>query len=234
MLLLTLFLTVDVAIVGLHLLLKLFGTPAGEHFDLGVDRSYGEMLMYIKLGWISVLAFLLARRRRSPIFAAVALGSLVILLEDALILHERIGWHLNTRVLDEIPALNGIGILSVQLGEMLWLGALSILIGLIFIVAYFRADARDRRDALSIGVFFAAVAFLAVVVDTVHSLFALGSFGDLVFTVLEDGGELIALSPAVALTFALVSTSLRTEGSGQESVEISETDLSGRSPRQRG
>lgn len=232
-LLLALFLAVDVAIVGLHLALKLIGTPAGDHFDLGVDRSYGEMLMYIKLGWISALAFLLARRRRSPVFASLALGSLILLLEDALILHERIGWHLRSWILELIPGLNGLGILSLQIGELLWLGALTIVIGCSFVVSVLRADPVDRRDALSIGVFFAAVAFFAVVVDTVHSLFAFGSVGDLVFTVIEDGGELIALSPAVALSFALVSTSRGVKSVDQDSTAISETALSDRRPRQR-
>lgn len=222
-LLLTLFLAADVVIVVLHLTLKLFGILAGDHFDLGVDRSYGEMLMYLKLGWITMLAVQLARRRRSALFAALAFGSLVLLLEDAFIVHERIGWHLNPWVLETIPALEGVGILSVQIGELLWLAVIGLVVGIAFVVTFVRADPRDRRDALSIVVFFAAVAFLAVVVDTVHSLFAFGSVGDLVFTVIEDGGELIVLSPAVALAFALASTATRGENDDRDDVDRSAT-----------
>lgn len=203
--LLWLFLLVDIVLLGLHLSATLIGAPGGVHFDLGVDRAYSEMLMYLKFGWITVLCALLARRRRAPVFVAVALGSLVLLVEDALILHERIGWILNDRVLQSLPGLAGRGILSVQIGELLWLGAIGVVILLVFVLSYRRADARDRRDAVSIALFFGVLAIFAVVVDTVHSLFALGSVGDIVFTVLEDGGEMLALTPAVALAFALAT-----------------------------
>ena len=121
-----------------------------------------------------------------------------------------------------------------QVGELLWLGLLTVIIGTGFIIAFVRAEARDRRDALSVAVFFVVLAFFALVVDTVHSFFPLGSVGDAVFTFIEDGGELVAMTPATALIFALVLTATRSAGGeGQPSTTISETDLSGRSPRHR-
>ena len=234
-LLLVLLFVIDFVILVLHLALKLFGVPGGEHFDLGVDRSYGEMLMYLKFGWIAILCIVLARIRRASVFAMLALGSFILLVEDAVILHERIGWHLNTVILETVPALEGRGILSVQLGELLWLGGLGVLILIGFIISFRRANVRDRKDALSIALFFAVLAFFAVIVDTVHSFFGFGSVGDTIFTFIEDGGELVALTPATALAFALVLTSLREQrkSASQLSTTISETDLSGRSPRQR-
>ncbi|WP_309129073.1 hypothetical protein [Microbacterium sp.] len=227
-LLLALLLVVDAAVIALHLAYTLLGVPAGVHFDLGVDRSYGEFLLYIKFGWIALLCALLARRRRSAAFAAVAAGSLMLLLEDALILHERVGWALEPVVLRAAPGLAGLGILSVQVGELLWLATLALTISTVFLISWRRAGARDRRDALSIVVFFAVMGFFAVVVDTAHSPFALGSAGDMIFTVLEDGGEIVALTPAVALAFSLALTSLNAV---QGSTVTSPTSLSGLSPR---
>ncbi|MEJ1088338.1 hypothetical protein WDU99_08420 [Microbacterium sp. Mu-80] len=208
-LLLVMLVLVDLAVIALHLAYTLLGVPAGVHFDLGVDRSYGEFLLYIKFGWIAVLGVVLARRRRAAVFAAIAAGSLVLLLEDALILHERIGWHLNERILAALPGLSGWGILSVQLGELLWLGVVAVVVATLFVISYLRAGTDDRRDAAGIVLFFAVLVFFAVVVDTVHSLFALGSLGDVIFTVIEDGGEIVALTPAVALAFALATDSAR-------------------------
>lgn len=201
---LLLLLLLDVAVLALHLTYTLFGVPGGVHFDLGVDRSYGEFLLYIKFGWIAVLGFVLARRRGAPIFAVLGVISLVVLLEDALIVHERVGRLLDPVVLRALPELSGLGILSVQIGELLWLGALAVAIGAAFFVCFRRASAADRRDALSIAVFFALVGFFAIGVDTVHSLFPFGSTGDVVLTLIEDGGEIVALTPAVAVTLALV------------------------------
>lgn len=224
---------VDAAIIALHLSSKILGVPGGDHFDLGVDRSYGEILTYVKLAWIAVLAFILARRRAAMIFTAVGVAGIVLLLEDALILHERLGWYLNERVLEAFPALSGLGIMSVQIGELMWLCVPGVAMLVLFVVGYRRAAASERRDALSIAVFFAVVAFFAIVVDTVHSLFAMESLGDLVFTVLEDGGELVALTPAVALTFALTmevlgradrSSEDRTEGNSDDAVVDEDAD----------
>lgn len=206
LLLLVLFLLVDIGLVALHLLVGV-GASGLPHYHLGVDRSYSEAVIYIKLGWITVLALLLARRRHTPVFAALALGSLLLLIEDAFTLHEQIGWHLNGWVLATFPALGTFGLLSFQVGELLWLGALGTVILGMFVVGYVRADARDRCDALSIAVFFGIVAFFAVVVDTIHSFSAPGSLSDAILTLVEDGGELIALSPAVALAFALAAES---------------------------
>ncbi|UNK71980.1 hypothetical protein [Microbacterium sp. H1-D42] len=229
-LLLVLLLLVDVMVLVLHLTYTLFGVPGGMHFDLGVDRSYGEFLLYIKFGWVAVLGFVLARRRGAAIFAVIGVVSLVVLLEDALILHERIGWALNPVILDAVPGLAGLGILSVQIGELAWLGALAAGIGIAFLLAFRRTQPDDRRDALSIAVFFVLLGFFAVGVDTVHSLFSLGSAGDIVFTLLEDGGEILALTPAVALIFALVLSAAEED---QTSITTSSTDLSERRPRQR-
>ena len=235
-LLLVLLLLVDVAVLALHLAYTFLGVPGGVHFDLGVDRSYGEFLLYIKFGWVAALGFVLARRRRAPIFAVIGVVSLVVLLEDALILHERIGWAANSVILEAVPALAGLGILSVQIGELAWLGAVALGIAIAFIIAFRRAEAADRRDALGIAVFFVLLGLFAVGVDTVHSLFALGSAGDIVFTLLEDGGEIVALTPAVALTFALVLSAGREDGGSREdqpSTRTSPTVLSERRPRQR-
>lgn len=204
-LLLWLLILIDLVLVGLHVFRLASGTEEGMAADLGADRSYGELLVYIKLAWIAVLAVLVARRRRSRLFVALALISVIVLLEDALSLHERVGALLAGTVRSIAPALADQGILALQIGELVWLGAVSLVIGIVFVVAYVRADRIDRADARTIAVFFLIVAVLAVGVDTVHSVFELGSTGDIVFTVVEEGGELLAFSPPVAIAFALAS-----------------------------
>lgn len=201
--LLVLFLTIDAGILLAHLSGKLIGKPDSFVFDLGADRSYGELLMYIKLAWIAMLLALVARRRRSRVLAAVAIASVVLLVEDAFLLHERVGWALEDPIANAFPALRGHGILAIQAGELMWLAVVGTSILVMFVVAYRRGSPEDRRAALSIALFFGVLAVFAVGVDTIHSFFPLGSTGDLVLTLLEDGGEVVALTPPVALAFAL-------------------------------
>lgn len=65
------------------------------------------------------------------------------------------------------------------------------------------AAARHARDATALAGFFVAFAFCAVVLDTVHSLTTMGTGLDTALTVLEDGGELVSMSPAVAFAYAI-------------------------------
>jgi hypothetical protein len=204
-LLLWLLVSIDLVLIALHLVRLVSGTEEGMAADLGADRSYGELLIYIKLAWIAALAVLVARRRGSRLFVALALISMIVLFEDALSLHERVGVLLAGTVRSIAPGFAGQGILALQIGELVWLGAVALVIGVVFIVAYRRADHPDRTDARTIAAFFLVVAVLAVGVDTVHSVFELGSTGDIVFTVIEEGGELVAFSPPVAFAFALAS-----------------------------
>ncbi len=205
LLLLVLFLTIDVLIVLTHLSQKLLGDPVQWTFDLGADRSYGEFFMYVKLVWFSIIAALIAWIRRSAVFAALGAAGLILLVEDAFLLHERMGHLLNDPLTRWLPSLGDIGILSLQLGELVWLAAAGLVVLVVFAVGYRRADGRDRADALAIAVFLGLLAVFAVVVDTIHSFFPLWTTGDLVFTVIEDGGELLSLSPVVALGFALLT-----------------------------
>jgi len=204
-LLFRLLLVADAIVILLHLSYTGFGIPGDDTFDLGVDRSYGEMLGYLKLGAIAILTTMLARRRRAPLFGAIALTCLTVLLEDALILHERLGLALAAPVGTAVPALADVGILAVQVGELVWLGGIGVILVVILVVAWVRADPHDRRDAAGILLFLAVLGVLTIGVDTVHSVFEYGSLGDQVFTVIEDGGELMALTPAFAVAFGLVT-----------------------------
>lgn len=211
--LLVLFFVVDVILIVLHVGPRAIGATVGTYTDLGVDRAYGEFIMYIKLGWTSLLCLWLARVRHSALFAILGAICAILVVEDALTVHERVGFYLSETVATVIPALSDVGILSLQVGELLWLGALSVLLLVAFVMVFRRSPGPVRRDALSLSVFLLAMAFFAVVVDTIHSLFPLGSTMDLIFTTVEEGGELMALTPLVALAFALVMRAAHAERS---------------------
>lgn len=202
-LLLVLFLITDTVLILFHLTHTLIGSPWEKAFDLGVDRSFGELLIAIKLCWILVLCLLIAWRRRSPVFVGLALVSLLVFAEDFLRLHERVGQALAPDMREAFPFLAEYGILALQAGELVWFAGISSVILIVFVAGYLKSERRDRRAALAIAAFFGVLAFFAIVVDTVHSFFHFGTTADLVLTMIEDGGEMVALSPAVALALAL-------------------------------
>lgn len=94
-------------------------------------------------------------------------------------------------------------LVALQIGELAWYAVIAAGVVTIVVLGWARSSASARADAGTLGVFFLAFAFCAVVLDSVHSLFPHGTAIDTVLTVLEDGGELVSMSPAVAFAFAL-------------------------------
>jgi hypothetical protein len=80
-----------------------------------------------------------------------------------------------------------------------------IVLGVLIILTWRRSDQASRRDAGSVMVWFAVMAVFAVGVDTLHSFFDMGTTADFLLTTIEDGGEMLALIPAVAAAFALAA-----------------------------
>ena len=89
--LLILLLIADVALILLHLCLKIFGEPSGYTFDLGAERSYGEFMNYLKMLWSGAILLLLAWRDRAAVSAVWALGCAYMLGDDWFQFHERFG-----------------------------------------------------------------------------------------------------------------------------------------------
>lgn len=197
--LLALLLLADIALIGLHLSLKIFGEPSGYTFDLGVDRGYGELVQYLKSLWAGALAALLAVRRRAAVLAAWALVCGYLLADDWFQLHERFG----AAFAERVPAL---GSLANDVGELVWTGGVGLVLLTVVAVTHVRAAARDRAVPAVLVVLFGVLVLLGIVLDAVHhTILEIPAF-DVPLTTLEDGGELVALSVIVTFLFAVAFT----------------------------
>jgi len=200
MLLLGMLLVSDALLIALHLSQKLVGVPATQTYDLGIDRSYSEVLLMMKWAWIAMLCVVAWRTRRAPVLLAVAAVCAILFVEDGLSLHEAIG-RMFAPAAARVVDLPDLALL--QVGELAWFAVLAAAIAAISLIGWIRSDPPARRDATALAGFFVAFAFCAVVLDTVHSLTTMGTGLDTALTVLEDGGELVSMSPAVAFAYAI-------------------------------
>lgn len=203
-LVLILLLATDAVLILMHIAQKTVGIPPTATYDLGVDRSYAGMLLLMKWGWIGVLCAVAWRSSRAPLMLSVAIVCAVLLVEDGLSIHERVGVALEPTVqalfrssLDHLVAL--------QVGELVWYAVIVMIVVTVVAIGWARSDRSARADTGVLAVFFLAFAFCAVVLDSIHSLFPHGTAIDTVLTILEDGGELVSMSPAVAFAFALAT-----------------------------
>ena len=159
---------------------------ANNNWHLDVDGSYPELYQYVKFGVIAVLTAALARVDRWYLVWTAVFG--FFLLDDALLIHERLGEQLAPG-LDSMLPIDGQA--TAELGYF-------AVIGMAILVAAFLAVNRSsdafRRFSIDIVMLLALGAFFAVGVDVVHGMLTLNYEADTLFSTVEDGGEMVAVS----------------------------------------
>jgi hypothetical protein len=162
-------------------------TASVLHGDLRysmVDGSFIELFGYCKEVLIIVLAALAFFYRPNLVYIGYMALFVVALLDDSLSLHETIGHHIS-------PVLG----LSQQISEILVFGVMSLVPLAVMLYGYWYSSGLDRRNAEAMLIGFGLLMFCAVAMDFIHSM-VMKAFGrgDTVFSLLEDGGELLSLT----------------------------------------
>ena len=193
---LTTLLTVDACLLVLYGGSFFFGNPPSSLFLLG-DWTISEMFSYFKEFMLFFFALLFVRETRQPLFVAWASVFIYLLADDALGLHELFGF----LFLHLFPSMNVAGIGSRNVGEALFFAlAGSVLLTFVW-QAHRYSNAHSRTFTWSLLPWLGLLVFCGVVVDAVHILFMDDPTSDFIFTLLEDGGEMVVLSFMVWKTF---------------------------------
>ncbi len=179
----------------------------GHEWHIGRDRSYAEMFGYLKMTFIVSALILIRGKRQRPIYLALILIFTVALLDDALQLHERLG-----RGIVDALALEALaGRMSPQFGELIVWTILGVFLLASARAGFVRSPQEDRSNSLLLMGAFAVLMLFAVVADLAHVVvqheFKFPG-ADLLFTVIEDGGEQIALTLTCSLA-VLIDRELR-------------------------
>jgi hypothetical protein len=208
---LALLLAADLAFVVAHLLWAFQVTlePFGRAIDFGANRwlNIGQERGYVEL-WecavgsatVALLLACFARRRQAAHLGLAALFALVV-GDNLLQFHERAGVLVAEALgQDEASLARHAG----ELAALLLMGAAA---AGTFLVTYRMSDVAARRSALAGLSIVAALAFFAVGVDVAHALVSalapLSRVADDAFTLVEDGGETLAISLGLAFAWAL-------------------------------
>lgn len=201
-------LAVDLVFIGLHVAhvwsewqAATGGLVADRGFSLEQEGGAGEAWEAVKTVLCVAGLMLVARRTAQPVYAAVAFGFTLALLDNVFELHESGGaWlaeGLQAAAWAFEAAPQALGELAVFALEGLLIGA-ALLIG-------FRRSARGHWPAAAVAVaMLGLLAALGVGLDLLHA--ALGGLRramDRGLGFIEDGGELLTLSFAAAFALAL-------------------------------
>ena len=171
-----------------------------DSFRIDRDGSYAEWFVYLQTAACVSLLVGVFRATRQPIYLAWALIFLFVVLDDSLLIHERVSIFLVERF--DLPALSGLR--PHESGELItWAAAGTVLLALLgwgFI--------RSRPGARVAGVVFAIplglLVFFAIGIDMLHV--ALSEPGATLYgllAIVEDGGEMLSIGLACALAYVL-------------------------------
>ena len=194
----------DVTFMLLHVSNRL--VPRNPLLSLSVDGGYSEFFQYFKEGWTALLFFAMWWRTRDVLFAAWALLFTYLFFDDALTIHESMGKVIATHWAF-IPTF---GMRADDFGEL----AVSAIAGAVFLLPigglYLRGSENGKSVSRDLSVLFAVLVFFGVVVDAVHQAIQEQQVHGL--TVLEDSGEMIAMS--LIVSYAVLLWQRRGHGTG--------------------
>jgi len=164
-----------------------------DAFDISYDLGMGEAFQYIKELWVILFLLWLIVRYHKWIYAGWALLFSFLLLDDMFSLHE----HLAKVIVHALGYAEQkeifLHLRYKDVGEL----AIALTAGVFFLlitgIGYLKSDWSTRRDLQSFFALCLLLAFFGVAFDVIGRLAENIVFQGLT-TLLEDGGEMIAMS----------------------------------------
>ena len=180
----------DLAFIASHLLLQLTPIIDSGLYSLVRDRGYPEVFQYIKELWIIVLLLSVYLKTRAGGYVAWSLLFGYLLFDDAMQIHEKLGGVIGAH-LHLVPFA---GLRGQDFGELI----VSALAGALLLTLigwfYLRGAETCKRSTRHLLLLLFSVAFFGVVVDALHMMLRMGGKLNLFWGVVEDGGEMVAIS----------------------------------------
>lgn len=196
-------LSVDTFFIAVYVIHRIYNATyldgalsLGNAWRIDHDGSYAEIFGYLKLATIVALLMWMWRRRRQPVYVALAAIFGFALVDDAFQIHERGGLDI-----EDALALGPLaGLRAQDFGEMIVWTMVGVPMLGVALAAFVRSSPADRAIGLLFMGAVAVLALFAVVTDMAHTMVSGTIWGaDLLFTVLEDGGEQITLTLTVCI-----------------------------------
>ena len=174
--------------------------------SLNAEYTLPESFNYGKWALAALCLALAFLRSRVPLFGCLAVVFAMLLVDDALLIHETLGWDV-ARVLAIPPMLN---LDPKQIGEIVVFGVMGLIALGLIAFGHVRSAAAYHAFAHRYLFVIVALAVVGVLGDALHhALWGVWSGTtrnviDLVLTLIEDGGEMLLGSLAVAYSVGVV------------------------------
>lgn len=187
----------DFAFIGVHCM-YMTSILSNSLFSIERDFGYAEFFQYIKEFWIAVLLFILAIKSSHIVYFSWSLLFIYLLLDDSLKVHEKLGVYL-ADYFEFQPMFN---LRAQDFGELIASMLFGFLLFMFIGVSYLISDNKAKKISKYLLVLVMSLAFCGVVVDMLHIAIP---WGELMWALIEDGGEMLVMSVIVWYVFGLRS-----------------------------
>lgn len=185
--LLMILVAIDLLFLVIHASHVRFDVPGSGLWLISRDRGFPEIFQYLKAAGAAAVLVRCFTENRSPVCLAWSVIFTYLLLDDALEVHETAG----EALADSLALSSPFGIEGRDFGQVL----VSAAAGFVVLTLVVWSGRKDRATAaeLSLPLMLAlgALAFFGIVADVID---AIDFFG-----LVEDGGEMIAMSIAAVI-----------------------------------
>jgi hypothetical protein len=168
-------------------------------FNLWTPRGYPEIYQYIKFIWIIILIVRFSYKTHSYHFIAWIIIFTFFLLDDSLEIHEAAGGVIAQKLSFSPP----FSLRLQDFGELFFVALMGILLFLILMWAYRRGSKRFRKISQDFVLLILILVFFGVFFDLVQAGVDLGARLNYLLGIVEDGGEMLAVSLIVWYSFIL-------------------------------
>jgi hypothetical protein len=196
-LLLLLLLSADFVFNLLHISKHVF-VPNSSAVDVRIS-AYLEIYHLVKLFWIIILFVYLIKSTRSSGYISWIIVFMFLLVDDAFLLHQKIGKQFAVTMNAFIPFPTS---LAIRYFELAVLAIAGIILCAILAWGYFRSTDVFRKISRDILLFMVALVFFGLIVD-VAAVFSPGSAMRVALDIFEDAGEMVVFSLILWYVFLL-------------------------------
>lgn len=184
----------DAFFIGIHLVHISSSTLLQDAlYSIETDGSFSEWFQYVKEGWIALLCFTLWKRTKSVFYVGWALLFGYFLLDDSMSIHEAGGESISRHL--HIPP--SFGLRPQDIGELIVSAVVGSILLSTIALTYLRAPLNEKNVSRDFFFLVLTIVAFGVGVDTFHSFisnYTSHRWIKLTLGMLEDGGEMIAMS----------------------------------------
>ncbi|MEM7594404.1 MAG: hypothetical protein AAF383_23335 [Cyanobacteria bacterium P01_A01_bin.83] len=163
------------------------------------DQGYGEIFQYIKELWIMLLLGFGFWQRKKMIFMSWSLFYGYLLLDDALIIHEKIG----AVVSNSLGFQEAFNLRAIDFGEVFVSAVVAMCFLLLIGWGYTKAKSIERKYSNILVLLLLALAIPGIVFDLLQVMMNNNAVLYSIFALLEDGGEHIIMSLILAFVYSI-------------------------------